>query len=294
VCSLFDSDHSAVGCGTIEARRESFRFSTVSVTDANGHYVSGLEQKDFIVSDNKVAQEITFFNDDDVPASVGIVFDVSGSMSGQNIMKAKEALATFIQTSHPSDEYFLIDFSSRPRLLLNRTLDGDAVLGKLTYVEPQGKTALYDAAYVALAHLANAALRKRAVLIISDGQDNDSRYTFSELRRALKESEVTVYAIGTNPNASMKEEMYGKAALEELASASGGKAFFPRNSEQMDEAFERIALELRHRYSIGYRPSNFTADGKWHRVKVKVTAPIELKRVLVRSPDGYYAVGSFR
>jgi Ca-activated chloride channel family protein len=215
-------------------------------------------------------------------------------MSGKSIMKAKEALASFIQTSHPNDEYFLIDFSSRPRLLLNRTLDGDAVLRKLTYVEPHGQTALYDAAYLALAHLTNATQRKRAVLIISDGQDNDSRYTFSELRRALKESDVTVYAIGTNPNTNWKDEVYGRLALEELASASGGKAFFPRNSEQMDEAFESIALELRHRYSIGYRPANFVANGKWHRVKVKVRPPIELKRVFVRNSEGYYAFGSLR
>lgn len=267
---------------------------TVSVTDANGRYVCGLEKKDFSVSDNKVAQEIMFFSDDDLAASVGIVFDVSGSMSGQNLMKAKEALAGFIQTSHPNDEYFLFDFSARPRLLLNRMLDGDAVLRKLTYVEPHGQTALYDAAYMALAQLSNATWRKRAVLIISDGQDNDSRYTFTELRRALKESDVTVYALGTNPNANTREEMYGRLVLEELASTSGGKAFFPRNSEQMAEAFEHIALELRHQYSIGYRPVNFIADRKWHRVKVKVRPPTELKRVFVRNPEGYYAVGSLR
>lgn len=267
---------------------------TVSVTDANGRFVSGLEKKDFTISDNKVAQQITFFSDDDVPASVGIVFDVSGSMSGQKIIKAKEALASFIHTSHPNDEYFLIDFSSRPRLLLNRTIDGDAVLRKLTYIEPHGQTALYDAAYIKLAHITTGTRRKRAVLIISEGQDNASRYTFAELRRALKESDVTVYAIGTNPNSNYREDMYGRLALEELTSASGGKAFFPGNSEQMIEAFERIALELRHRYSIGYRPANFSADGKWHRVKVKVTSPIELKRVFVRSSKGYCAVGSLR
>ena len=267
---------------------------TVSVTDTNGRQVSGLEKKDFTILDNQLAQEITFFSDDDLPASVGIVFDVSGSMSGQSIMKAREALGAFIQTSHPNDEYFLIDFGSRPRLLLNRTLDGDEVLRELSYVAPQGQTALYDAAYLALAQLTNATRRKRVVLIISDGQDNDSRYTFTELRRALKESDVIIYAIGTNPNANTKAEMYGRLALEELASASGGKAFFPRDSGQMAEAFERVAVELRCQYSIGYRPANFIANGKWHRVKVTVRSPTELKRVFVRSADGYYAVGSVR
>jgi len=267
---------------------------TVSVTDVDGRCVSGLEKKDFSILDNKVPQEISFFSDDDQAASVGIVFDVSGSMSGSNLMKAKDALANFIQTSHPQDEYFLIDFSSSPRLLLNRTLDGEAVLRKLTLVQPGGQTALYDATYLALAHLAGANSQKRADSIISPGQDNDSRYTFSQHRRALKESDVTIYAIGTNPNANVKAEMYGRLALEELASASGGRAFFPRNATQMAEAFERVALELRHRYSIGYRPTDFIANGKWHRVKVTVKTPAELKRVFVRSSDGYYASASWR
>ena len=267
---------------------------TVSVADAHGRYVAGIDKKDFKISDNKVSQQIAFFSDADLPVSVGIVFDVSDSMSGKKVEKAKEALSTFIQTSHPQDEFFLIGFSSQPHLLLDKSRDGDAVIKKLSFVEPHGSTALYDASYLALERITRGVHPKRVILIISDGQDNNSRYKFSELRRALNESDVIVYAIGINEGAGGVRGRSGNRVLDELASVSGGKVFFPRNSTRMNEAFEQIALELRHQYSIGYRPSNFTSDGKWHRIRVKVKPPGELKRVCVRSRAGYYAFGSLR
>jgi Ca-activated chloride channel family protein len=265
---------------------------TVSVTDARGLHVTGLDRKDFTISDNKVPQQISFFSDDDLPASVAVVFDVSGSMSGKRIATAKEALAEFIKASHPKDEYFLIDFSSQARLLVDRTPDAEVILRKLTFVEPRGQTALYDATHLALNEVARGTRAKRVVLIISDGQDNNSRHTLDEVRRQLRESDVLVYAIGTNPG-TMRPDMWGRMALEELASASGGRAFFPRNSTQMDEAFERIALELRQQYSIGYRPSNFISDGKWHRLRVNVSPVRAFGRLSVRSRGGYYARGTF-
>ena len=267
---------------------------TVSVTDNHGRYVSGLSKNDFTVSDNKVPQEISFFSDADSPVSVGIVFDVSGSMSGKKIKQAREALSGFIQTSHPQDEYFLIGFNSQPQLLLDKTRDGDAVIKRLSFVEPRGSTAIYDASYLALERVMRGAYPRRAILIISDGEDNDSRYKFSELRRSLRESDVIVYAIGIRGRATGKWSRYGDHVLDELASISGGKAFFPRNSARLNEALEQIALELRHQYSIGYRPSNFAADGKWHRVRVKVTPPPEFNRVFIRSREGYFAVGPSR
>ena len=267
---------------------------TVSVTDRDGRYLAGLSKNDFTLTDNKIPQAISFFSDTDSPVSVGIVFDVSGSMSGKKIERAKEALSTFIQTSHPDDEYFLIGFNSHPQLLLDRSRDGDAVIKKLSFVEPGGSTALYDASYLALERVMRGAYPKHAILIISDGEDNDSRYKFSELRRALRESDVIVYAIGINGPPMGKWSRYGDNVLDELASISGGKAFFPRNSTRMNEALEQIALELRHQYSIGYRPSNFSLDGKWHRVKVKATPLPEFNRVFIRSREGYFAVGPSR
>ncbi len=168
---------------------------TVSVTDAAGNSVSGLDKRTFTVFDDKVPQEISFFSDEDAPASVGIVFDVSGSMSGDKIMRAREALARFIETSHHHDEYFLVDFNSRARLLLDKTRDSDAVLNKFTYVQPRGNTALYDAAYLGIEKVMHGVHTKRAILLISDGEDNNSRYTFKELRRRLQESGVVVYSI---------------------------------------------------------------------------------------------------
>ena len=260
---------------------------TVTVTDTYGRYVSGLSKSAFAVFDNKQQQEITYFSDDDSPVSVGVIFDVSGSMSGDKVKRARDALAKFIQTSHDSDEYFLIAFNSRAQLLLDRTRDGDSILNKLTFVETKSQTALYDACYLGVEKVQRGAHPKRALLLISDGQDNDSRYTFNELRKLLKESDVTLYAIGilSGSDAGSAMGMEGQGILDELSGVSGGKAFFPRSAAEMDDIFEQIALELRHQYSIGYKPETFANDGKWHRVKVKVTPPRGLAEV-VRSLQG--------
>src|SRR5688500_12600957 len=163
---------------------------TLTVTDMYGRYVMGLGKKDFTIFDTNKEQEITFFSDTDAPVSVGVLFDVSGSMSGEKIQKARKALSRFINTSHPNDEYFLIAFNSRAQLLLDRTRDGDAVLQKLTLVSPRQNTALYDAVYLGIERVTRGSHQKRALLIISDGQDNASRYNFGEVRRLMKESDV--------------------------------------------------------------------------------------------------------
>jgi Ca-activated chloride channel family protein len=263
----------------------------VNVTDAYGRAVSGLDKSAFKIFDDKVPQTISFFSDEDAPASVAVVFDTSGSMTGDKIARAKEALANFIQTGHQRDEYFLIDFDSQARLLLDRTRDGDALFRKLTYVQPQGSTALYDAVYLGIEKVMRGAYQKRAILLISDGEDNKSRYNLNELRRSLRESDATIYAIGVEENyLPRKGGPSGKATLEELAAVSGGKAFFPGSASEMFEAFEQIGLELRHLYSIGYRPSNFSINGNWHRLKVKVEPPPGSRRLFVRSREGYYAM----
>ncbi|MDX6557259.1 MAG: Ca-activated chloride channel, partial [Blastocatellia bacterium] len=245
---------------------------TVTVTDIYGRFVSGLGKNAFSIFDDKSQQDITFFSDDDSPVSVGILFDVSGSMSGDKVRRARDALSHFVQTSHDRDEYFLIGFNSRAQLLMDRTRDGNAVLDKLTFVQTKNNTALYDACYLGVERVQRGTHPKRALLLISDGQDNNSRYTFNELRRVLKESDVVLYAIGIlgGSDAGSSLGMEGQGIMDELAGVSGGKAFYPRSAAEMDDIFEQIALELRHQYSIGYRPPNFTSDGKWHRIKVKV------------------------
>ena len=264
---------------------------TLTVTDLYGRYVSGLSKKAFSVYDNNAEQDITYFSDSDAPVSVGILFDVSGSMSGEKINKARKALERFVATSHPSDEYFLIAFNNRAQLLLDRTRDGEAVLRQLTLVEPKRNTALYDAVYLGVDRVTHGAHQKRALLIISDGQDNSSRYNFNEVRRAMKESDVVTYAVGIMDGHDVGNPlgMQGQAFLDELTSVTGGKSFYPTTDVELDEIFERIALELRHQYSIGYTPKDFQPDGKWRKVKVKVKPRRGLPRLTVRSRDGYYA-----
>ena len=264
---------------------------TVTVTDMYGRFVTGLGQKAFTIFDEKEEQQISFFSDEDAPVSLGVIFDVSGSMSGDKINRAREALAHFIETSHQGDEYFLIGFNNRAQLLLDKTRNSDALMDKLTFVTTKGQTALYDAAYLGVEKVTRGTHKKRAVLLISDGQDNSSRYTFSELRRLLKETDVIIYAIGiVNGHDDTSLDIAGRGILEELAGVSGGKAFFPGTSAEMNDTFERIALELRTQYSISYRPSNFANNGKWHKLKVKVQPPRGMSRLFVRSKEGYYAI----
>jgi Ca-activated chloride channel family protein len=267
---------------------------TVTVTDQFNRYVSGLKKEAFTVIDNNEDQEITFFSDEDSPASVGIIFDVSGSMSGEKISRAREALRKFIATSHPMDEYFLIAFNNRAQLLLDRTRDGEAVAEKLTLVQPKSNTALYDAVYLGAERVTRGTHQKKAILIISDGQDNNSRYTFTDLRRYLKESDITVYAVGIldGGDAGSQLGIMGQSYLDELTGVTGGKSFYPESKEALDDIFERIALELRHQYSIGYTPKNFVTDGKWRKLKVKVKPPRGLPRLYVRSREGYYAIAN--
>jgi Ca-activated chloride channel family protein len=265
---------------------------TVTVTDQYGRFVSGLNKSAFAVFDEKQPQDITFFSDDDAPVSVGVIFDLSGSMSGDKIRMAREALSRFIQTSHRADEYFLVAFNSRAQLLLNRTRDGDAVLDKLTFVETKGNTALYDGVYLGVEKVTRGIHPKRALLLISDGQDNSSRYNFKELRRLLRESDVLIYSIAITSGRDLESRLglEGQGILDELSSTSGGKAFFPRSAIEMDDVFEHIALEVRHQYSIGYRPENLTNDGKWRRIRVKIKPPRGLPRISVRAKEGYYAL----
>lgn len=259
----------------------------VSVTDRDGRQVTGLDKEVFTVYDDKLAQEIIFFSDIDLPLSLAIIFDTSKSMSGDKIIRARDALARFIETSQREDEYSLISFSDRAQLLLDRTRDADAMLTKFTYVQPRGETALYDATYLGVEKVASGSRSRRAILLITDGNDTCSRYTFKDLRRSLQESDVVLYAVGIL-SFSRSEARAGRTTLKELAAVSGGKAFFPDGTAEMMEAFERIALDLRSQYSIGYRPTDLTGDRRWHRIKIGVIPP-DRSRLRVRNREGFFA-----
>lgn len=258
----------------------------VTVTDSQGHHVPGLSRNAFTVLDDRVSQEIAFFSGSDEPASVGIVFDLSGSMSGRKSIAAKEALERFVETSHQDDDYALVVFNDRANLVLDHARGSEALLAKLGSAHAGGNTALYDGVSLALDAVSRGAYQKRALIIISDGEDNRSRLAFGELYKRLREAGVVIYSVdigGTLPRSM------GHYILDKLASSSGGDYFSPKNADEMSEAFDQIALELRHQYSIGYSPSNFVTDNKWHRVKVQVTPPPDVPRLVVRARQGYYA-----
>lgn len=259
----------------------------VTVTDKRGRHVPNLSQTAFTVYEDQVAQEISFFNQADTPASIAVVFDLSGSMQEEKLVRAKAALERFLANCHREDEYSLIGFNQRAWVALGYTRDSQQLLRQFGTAQPEGHTALYDAVALGLTQLTRGTHQRRVLLVISDGEDNRSRASFRQLKRQAQESSALIYAIGITD--LLNRRRFGEFILEELTTETGGKAYFPRNAEAMSEAFESIALELRQQYSIGYTPSNFAADGKWRKLKVKVTPPPETPSLVVRVRAGYYA-----
>lgn len=261
---------------------------TVTVTDAYGRFVTGLGRDHFEIFDDKVKQQISHFSDDDAPLSLGIVYDVSGSMK-ERIARAMRALRRFVETSHDDDDFFLIGFNDRASLVQDFTTSAEKVIDHLMFVAPKGSTALYDAAYLAVEKVKQGRHSKKALLIISDGQDNNSRYTYKELRNRVKEADVQIYAIGITDPASDSLAGFGRSNLEEVTRMTGGRAFFPNayNEPELVEICTRIALELRHQYAIGFYPTDTTSDAKWHKVNVKVSPPKGLGRLSLSYREGY-------
>lgn len=263
----------------------------VTVMDHFNRQVSGLTRDNFEVYEDKVRQQIDFFNDEDRPLSIGIIFDLSGSMKSK-LSRAREALKAFITTSHTDDDFFLIGFNQRARLLSEFT-GGDTIINKLNLAEPNGQTALFDAAYLGVEKAREGRHDRRALLIISDGQDNSSRYTYGELRRRLKEADVQIYCLGIGEEGAAAGgllDRQGEAVLEEIARATGGLTFFPHSWEELEDAITRIALVLRHQYSLGYVPLNEQRDGKWRKIRVRLNPPRGLPSLMVRAREGYYAI----
>jgi Ca-activated chloride channel family protein len=260
----------------------------ISVTDPYGRFVTGLGKDHFEIFDDKVKQQIAHFTDEDAPVSLGIVYDVSGSMK-ERVSRSIRALRRFIDTSHNDDDFFLIGFNDRAKLVQDFTTSGDNILGKLMFVNPHGSTALYDAAYLAVEKVQQGRHTKRALLIISDGQDNNSRYTYKELRGRVKEADVQIYAIGITDPVNDSLAGFGRGVLEEITRMTGGRAFFPNayNEPELVEICTRIALELRHQYSVGFYPTDIGSEVKWHKVQIKVNPPRGLGRLSLSYRDGY-------
>ncbi|HKX32463.1 MAG TPA: VWA domain-containing protein [Blastocatellia bacterium] len=264
---------------------------TVTVTDRDDRLVTGLDRRNFEIFEDKIKQNIEYFNYEDAPLSVGVVFDISGSMKGK-IDRARAAMKAFVQTSHADDDFFLIAFNQRASLVAEFT-DGETMLNRLALVTPKGPTALYDAAYLGIEKVRQGRHDRKAIILISDGQDNSSRYSYFELRKLLKEANVQIYCIGIVENGSgtgSPLDESGQAILEEVSDATGGKAFFPRTGQELEDATTRIAVELRHQYSIGYVPQNDQRDGRWRKIKIRVNQPHGQSNLNVRFRDGYYSL----
>ena len=264
----------------------------VTVTDPFDRIVTGLDETNFQVFDEKVEQKIEAFSTEDAPISVGLIFDTSGSMSDK-IQKSKEAALQFFKTSNPQDEFMLISFSDRANLVAGFTSKYENIQDRLLFVKAGGKTALLDAIYLGLSEMKKSTTNRRALLVISDGGDNHSRYTENDVKRAVREANVQIYSVGIFEPLSSRgrttEEAGGPSLLADLAEVSGGRMFSVEDANELPDIAEKISIELRNQYVIGYRPSNLVRDGRWRRIRVKLNAPRGLPPLQVYSRTGYYA-----
>jgi len=261
-----------------------------TVTDQLNRYVTSLESQHFQVWEDKVEQKISTFNAEDVPVSVGVIFDVSGSMKDK-IATSRNAASTFLKTGNPEDENFLVTFANRPEVDSDFTTDVSKLQSKLLVTNAKGMTAMYDAVYLGLEKLKEASNPKKALLLITDGEDNHSRYTFQNVKEFVKEQDVQIYGIGIvdDFNSQLSAGRTGRVMIEELADITGGRAFFPDSVYELEDICTKIAVELKNQYVLGYHSTNGAKDGKWRKLRVKVNPPKGVDRLNVRNKQGYYA-----
>ena len=262
----------------------------VTIVDDSSRFVIGLAKDNFQVYEGKQAIDIQHFSREDGPVSVGIVLDTSGSMTSK-IERAREAVAEFLKSANPQDEFFLVSFGDTPQLMGDFTSSLEDIQGRLPSVFPRGRTSLIDAIYLALDKMKGAHYQRRALLVISDGGDNHSRYTIGELTRAVREADTLIYAIGLYDYrfATMEERM-GPELLGDIASVTGGRAFTIDNPNELSAVAKYVGTALRNQYVLAYRPGSEVHDGKWRKIKVKLRMlPKGLQHLHIYAKSGYYA-----
>ncbi len=260
-----------------------------SVTDAQDRLVTGLEKENFILYENGVPQTIKSFSTEDAPISIGIVFDLSGSMQGKFI-RARKALSEFLRTCNPQDEFFVVGFNDRPAVLVDYTSDVDDVEARMVMLRPENRTALIDAMYLAVSKLRDAKNQRKALLVVSDGGDNRSRYTQGELERIVRESEVQIYSIGIfDAYAPTEEEQNGPGLLKDVCEATGGRLFKVLDLQDLSDIAQRISEALRNEYVLGYTPIDKRRNGAWRKLRVQLQPPPGLPLLYVHNREGYYA-----
>ena len=267
----------------------------VTVTDPYDRAVTGLESDNFRVFENNREQEIRYFSSEDVPISIGVIFDLSGSMANK-VGKAKEATLQFFKTANPQDEFLLVGFTDHAELISAFSNSADDLQKRLSFSAAKGRTALLDAIYLGLSEMRTARNGKRALLIISDGGDNNSRYNEKDIKRIVREANTQLYSIGIFDPLEYRnrtpEELNGPSLLNEITELSGGRAFSVGNINDLPDIASKIGEELRNQYILGYRPSDKSHDARWRKIKIKLRAPKGLPPLSVSAKTGYYGPGS--
>ena len=267
------------------------RLLHVTVFDWKEQLVKGLKQDHFEVYEDKIQQEITLFKVEDIPVSLGLVIDNSGSMKFKR-NRVNQAAITFAKTSNPEDEVFLINFNDQVFLDQDYTRNLDDLTDALDHIDARGGTALYDAIYLALEHIREGQEEKKAILVITDGQDTESRYRFDTVLESARESYASIYLIGLFDKLSELTRKERKAAklLKQLSEETGGKYFFPESVDEVHAICTEVAHEIRNQYTLGYKPTNLSRDGTWRDVTVRVLgAPKGKRKWIARTKRGYYA-----
>jgi Ca-activated chloride channel family protein len=264
----------------------------VTVTDPYGRLVTGLEQNNFRVFEDNTEQEVVRFSSEDVPISIGVIFDMSGSMADK-FEKSRLAAVQFFKTANPQDEFCLVDFNDRAQLASPFTPSVEELQDRLMYSSAHGQTALFDGIYLGLSQMKGAQNPKKALLIISDGGDNHSRYSETDVHKYLKEADVQLYAIGIFDQGEYKtvEEKEGPELLTDMTELTGGRTFTVANLSDLPDVASKISMELRNQYVLGYRPSDRARDGRWRKIKVRLRPPKGLPPLQVFARTGYFAPG---
>jgi VWFA-related protein len=264
----------------------------VTVTDPMNRFVTGLEKENFKIFEDRKEQDLSQFSSEDAPLSVGVVFDCSGSM-GSKLDKSRQAVAQFFRTANPEDEFFLVQFHDSAELIQPFTTSLEEIQNRLTFTQSKGRTALLDAIYLALHEMKKARNPRKALLVISDGGDNNSRYTEGEIKSLVKEADTQVYAIGiyepVTARSRTAEELAGPGLLTDIAEQTGGRQYAVENLNELPDIASKIGVELRNQYILGYSPLNREHDGKYRRVQVKLVQPRGLPTLRAFWRLGYYA-----
>jgi Ca-activated chloride channel homolog len=260
-----------------------------TVTDPYNRLVTGLDKEDFQVFEDGVPQEVVTYSSEDIPVSIGVIFDMSGSMSDK-VNKARQSAVQFFKTANPQDEFFLVSFNEHAELTSRFTSSVEDLQSRLMYTAARGRTALLDGVYLGLSQMKGAHNSKKALLIISDGGDNHSRYSVNDVKNFVKEADVQIYSMGIFEagGGGTQEEMEGPSLLTEMCDLTGGRLFRVNSLEELPDVATKIGMELRNQYILGYKPSNKAADGRWRKIKVKVHPPRGLPPLNVFARTGYF------